>query len=215
MTERKLAADVVLVAAFVWAVLLLMFLLSGCAALQKERQKYLEPEQLPAYKSHFQSEYSAAAKKAQDEPTPANIATYIDAGSALLATSCHQWLHINTLASRGLIVDSETLSLLNGAMTTLAGIAGATPAFVGTLGVAQVAASGMNANLQNNILGVPAQYAVQTAILDKQADCVEKLTTSQPKTFSSAYRGLLMCERVCSWGAAGDLTTKSLQGASK
>lgn len=191
----------------------LMLMLSGCQALQKERQKYLEPEQLPAYKAHFQSEYSQAAKAAQENPSPKTIAAYVDAGSALLATNCHYWVQINTLASRGLIVDSQTLSLINGAATTLAGIASATPGFVAALGVAQVAVSGMNANLQENIMGIPAQYSVQTAILKAQAQCVDDLLVKTPTTFAGAYRGLLACERTCSFGAAADMTTKALQGA--
>lgn len=188
---------------------------TGCTMFkeaQRERAMLFAPEGLPSNKQVFSHNYSEALKAVdKGAATPAEIVAYVDAGNALLAKQCADWMDRLTLARRGYIADDHTLAIFGGLLMTLAG-AFAWPADVITvLGASQVAAQGFGQSRQQDVLGAPSQWAAQNAIFAQQAACGDKLLADAPKlTFSQVYVRLEACSRICSHDAAADATTRAL-----
>lgn len=195
--------------------MLCVVMLSGCASIQKERALLFAPEGLPSNAQIFERNYSEAIKAVdKGTSTSAEMVTYVDAGVALLAKRCHDWLDRLTLARRGVITDDHTMAIFGGLLMTLAG-AFAWPADVITvLGASQVAAQGFSQSKQQDILGAPSAYAAQNHILAQQAACGDKLLADAPKLrFSQVYGRLEACARICSHDAASEAATRALMGA--
>lgn len=196
------------------AIALVLGSMQGCASIQKERQQLFAPEGLPSNKTVFARNYSEALKAVdKGTATQAEIAAYIDAGNALNAQHCTDWLDRLTLARRGLLANDHTLGVIGGLLTTLAG-AFAWPADVVTvLGASQVAVQGINQTTQQDVLGAPSQYAAQNVVLEAQGKCgTDLLAKAGTLKFSQAYLGLETCARLCSHDAAADATTRALLG---
>jgi hypothetical protein len=197
------------------ALLALFGSFQGCASVQKERALLFAPEGLPSNKQLFTRNYAEALKAVDTgQATPAEMVTYVDAGNALLAKQCADWMDRLTLARRGYVADDHTLAIFSGLLMTLAG-AFAWPADVITvLGAGTVAAQGFGQSRQQDVLGAPSQWAAQNAIFAAQEKCGNDLLIAAPKLeFSQAYLGLEKCARVCSHDAASDAVTRALMGA--
>lgn len=199
------------------ALVALVFLLSGCSLFkeaQRERQLLFAPEGLPSNKQVFTRNYSDALKAVDaGTATPAEMVAYVDAGNALLAKNCTDWMDRLTLARRGYLASDHNMAVAGGLITSLAGILEWPARTVAILGAGQVAAQGFGQNVQNDVLGAPSQYAAQNAVLSAQAACGDRLLSDAPKLrFSQAYARLEACARICSHDAASDAVTRALSG---
>lgn len=187
-------------------------MLSGCSGpLQRERQLLFAPEALnvPTTRPAFTDTYAHALAEAQANPNESSILSFIDAGNALNARNCGEWLTRVTLARRGIVASDHNLGVASALVTTIAGIAEWNPAAVATLGALQVAAQGFGANLQSDVLGAPSQYQAQATVLGLLGSCSDLLLADAPGLrFSQAYSRLEACARVCTFdGAAAAANT--------
>lgn len=191
--------------------------LEGCAgieAIQKQRRELFAPEPLPSYKTVFSKAYGDALKEAHANPTPVTITSFVDAGNALNARSCNEWLSRVTLARRGLVASDHALGVAGALATTLAGIARASSTTVAVLGATEVALQGLSTGIQNDVLGAPSEYQAQQTILSLLGSCSDRLLADAPALkFSQAYSRLEGCARYCSHDAASAAATRALQVA--
>lgn len=189
--------------------------LSGCSgfdALQKQRREYFAPEPLPSYKTVFTKAYGDALKDAHEKQTPAHIVAFVDAGNALNARHCNEWLSRVTLARRGLVASDHALGVAGALATTLAGIARASSSTVAVLGATEVAIQGLSNTFQQDVLGAPSEYQAQSTILGLLNACSDRLLADAPNLkFSQAYARLEGCARYCSFEAASAAATRALQ----
>jgi hypothetical protein len=200
----------------IFLVLPLIASLSGCALFQeaqKERQLLFAPEGLPSNKQVFAHNYSEALKAVdKGTATPAEMVAYVDAGNALLAKNCTDWMDRLSLKSRGIIASDHNLAIAGGLVTTILGALKAASSVVMGFGAAQVALQGFSQNIQTDVLGAPSQFVAQNKILELQSACGDALLSrAKELKFSQAYLGLEKCARICSHDAASEAVTQSLR----
>lgn len=195
-------------------VLLFVVLLAGCSFNPiKERQLLFTPEPLnsPATKQTFVDNYAHALAAVQADTNPGTLVTYVDAGNALNARNCSEWITRVSLAKRGLLLSDHNLGVVSALTTAIAGLAEWNPTAVAALGAAQVAVQGFSTNLQTDVLGAPSQHQAQSTIFGLQATCADQLLADAPfLRFSQAYSRLEACARVCSYDAAAAAADSAL-----
>jgi hypothetical protein len=188
--------------------------LAGCSINPlKERERLFAPERLnaPTSRDAFVDSYAQALVNAQASPTRTNVAAYVDAGNALNARNCSEWLNRVTMARRGLLASDHNLAVAGGLVTTLAGIFSWPARTVALLGAGQVAVQGLGENLQTDALAAPSPYQTQSTLLGMLNACSDQLTADAPGLkFSQAYARLETCARACTHEAAQATASNAL-----
>jgi hypothetical protein len=196
------------------ALMLVVIVLTGCSTtpMQMRRELYAPvPLNDPATRPAFTDTYARALAAAQSGGDSTSIAAYIDAGNAMNARNCSEWLSRVTLARRGLVASDHNLGVASALLTTMAGIGEWNPASVAVLGALQVAAQGFGSNLQSDVLGAPSQYQAQASVLGLLGTCSDQLLADAPGLrFSQAYARLENCEHVCSFDGAAAAASAAL-----
>lgn len=194
---------------------LLVVALSACSSnpikdLQTEKRLLLAPERAPvASKTYFADTYLKTMTAAQTDPT--QVPAFIDAGNARNAMACSDWLNRVTTNKRALGLSDKGVGVLEGLVTSLAGIMRAGSTAVAALGAAEAAYSGFGDALNTDVLLAPSQYQVQSTLLGLQSTCADQLTLDAPRLrFSQAITRLDACGRVCSFEAAQAAANQAL-----
>ncbi len=194
--------------------ILCVWVLSGCSTnpMQTRRELYAPvPLNDPATRPAFTNAYARALAAAQSNGDPGSIAAFVDAGNAMNARNCSEWLSRVTLAKRGLVASDHTLGVASSLATTIMGIAEASPVSVAILGALGVAVQGFSTNLQGDVLGAPSQYQAQATVLGLLGTCSDQLLADAPTLrFSQAYSRLENCEHVCSFDGAAAAASAAL-----
>jgi hypothetical protein len=198
-----------------WWGIMVCLMASGCA-MQERREKLFQPEATnpPNTRSIFVTEYAAAMTEAQAAPNKTNIVRLVDAGSAVSAVSCSEWIDRDILAAQGIVASDHTLGVLGALATMAAGAFGLSPEAVAAVGAVQLAGS-MFGQVVKSGLGAPESFQTQSTLLASLASCSDKLMAQAQAggmSFSQAIIGVDRCRRFCSPGAASAITTQAITG---